>query len=173
MELSRRAPHIQEIPEPLDSNGGSMVSAMQKEKWALVLLVDDNADLVRALTGLLARLGLETMTATSGPAGLAALEQRIPQLVLLDNDMPGMRGLHVLRCMKADTRFRHIPVICMSGDATHNFLAEAQRLGIYDQVPKPFESIVLIRAALKALGRPCAPDATLESLVKEYSAKHQ
>jgi CheY-like chemotaxis protein len=144
---------------------------MPKQTWALVLLVDDHPDILRTVPVLLARVGLETVTAASGPAGLAALEQRIPQLVLLDNDMPGMRGLRVLHLMKEDPRFRHIPVICISGDATHNFLAEAQRLGIADLVPKPFESIVLLRAVLKALGRPCAPDATLASLIEEYAAK--
>ncbi len=143
---------------------------MLTQTWALVLLVDDNPDILRTVPALLARVGLETVTADSGPAGLAALEQRIPNLVLLDNDMPGMRGLRVLHLMKEDVRFRHIPVICISGDATHNFLAEAQRLGIVGLVPKPFESIDLLRAVLKALGRPPAPEANLQSLVQEHSA---
>lgn len=143
---------------------------MQKESWARVVLVDDNRDVLRTVSLLLGRVGLEAVPAASGPEGLEAMERVRPDLVLLDNDMPGMRGLEVLRIMKEDTQLRHIPVLSISGDVTHNFLAESQRLGLIGRVAKPFETMTLLRAVLKALGRPPAPEATLQSLVQEYSA---
>lgn len=132
-------------------------------------MVDDNPDVLGVAQQALARVGVHTTTAASGEAGLAALARRPYDLVLLDNDMPGLTGREVLIHMKANPQFRQIPVLSITGNPSPVIQAEIQQLGVVGFLPKPFEMLNLLRATLTALKRPPAKDSTLASLLEEYA----
>ena len=90
-------------------------------------------------------------------------------VVLLDNDMPGMRGLEVLEQMKRNPHTWGVPVISITGNATLNFATELQRLGGVGLVPKPFGMLELLCAVLTALKRPAAKNVSLPGLLAEYA----
>lgn len=133
-------------------------------------MVNDNPDVLGVTQKALARVGVHTTTAASGEAGLVALAQRPYELVLLDNDMPGLTGREVLALMKANPQFRQIPVLSITGNPSPAIRAEFQQLGVVEFLPKPFEMLNLLRATLTALKRPPAKDSTLASLLEGYAS---
>lgn len=87
-----------------------------------VLIVDDDADLVRGTVLVLQKAGFKTLSAGGGVEALGLLADKspadLPDIVLLDWGMPGMDGLEVCRCIKADPRFATTVVVMTSGTFT-------------------------------------------------------
>ncbi len=142
---------------------------MTKSGWAWALVIDDDAEVRTYVSATLARIGIHAVQAASGAEGLAKLSERHYDVVLLDNDMPGMRGLEVLEQMKRNPHTWGVPVISITGNATLNFATELQRLGGVGLVPKPFGMLELLCAVLTALKRPAAKNVSLPGLLAEYA----
>ena len=79
-----------------------------------ILVVDDNPANVRLLTDLLRVHGFSVRSAADGPACLAAIATKQPDLVLLDVIMPGMDGFTVCRTLRADRRHQMLPVVLVT-----------------------------------------------------------
>ena len=87
---------------------------MSSEPLGSILIVDDKADNLAVLSGLLEQSGYRVRPALSGELALKAVAASLPELILLDIRMPGMNGFEVCRALKADPRSRDIPVIFIS-----------------------------------------------------------
>ena len=127
---------------------------MSKGSWASVLAVDDDLEVLRLIELTLARVGLRTTPVVSGYAALAALDKQTFDLILLDNDMPGLRGVEVMQRLKDNPLWWKIPVVFVTANHLHAFAAEVQRLGAVGLVLKPFSVEELLRPTLTALRRP-------------------
>lgn len=79
-----------------------------------VLIVDDEFGLADILAELLRERGYEVALAINGQAGLAALAESRPHLVVLDVMMPVLDGPEMLRRMRADPRYQVVPVVFMT-----------------------------------------------------------
>lgn len=79
-----------------------------------LLIVDDEFGLADVTADLLTDLGYEVDIAINGKLALERLATRTIDLVLTDVMMPVMDGPELIRCMRADSRFAHIPVVLMS-----------------------------------------------------------
>ena len=75
---------------------------MTKSGWAWALVIDDDAEVRTYVSATLARIGVHAVQAASGAEGLAKLSERHYDVVLLDNDMPGMRGVEA--CLRGEGR---------------------------------------------------------------------
>ncbi len=117
----------------------------------------------------LARIGLQTTSALSGEQALELVAHQPFDLVLLDNQMPRLRGLEVCERLKADPRWWAIPVVFITANGSHAFHAEAQRLGAVDVLTKPFGMEELLRAVFTALKRPPAAGLTLGELLRSHA----
>lgn len=104
-----------------------------------ILVVDDTADNLRLLAKLLAAQGYEVRTAPSGGLALISVQQRLPDLILLDIRMPKMNGYEVCQQLKADERTRDIPVIFLSALQEGNDKARAFEVGGADYITKPLQ----------------------------------
>ena len=142
---------------------------MQNKHSPRVLVVDDSPEVLQMIGNALARLGFLTTPAPSGELALKLVAQQPFDLILLDNQMPGLRGLEVCERLKADPRYWSIPVIFITANAGHAFQAEAQRLGAVDVLGKPFGMEPLLRAVLTALKRPPAAGLTLAELLHAHA----
>lgn len=109
-----------------------------------VLVIDDSRTILSIAKGELER-DYQVITALSGDEGLFLLERFIPDLILLDLNMPGMDGKEVLRRIRADDKWKRIPVIFLTADTTPQTEEECLRLGADDYISKPFVSIVMRR----------------------------
>jgi CheY-like chemotaxis protein len=83
-----------------------------------VLIVDDNVDTGRMMSRLLGRLGYASECALTGEEALGRLDRGpLPRLVILDQMMPGIEGLEVLRRIRGDARTAAVPVVMFSAIA--------------------------------------------------------
>ncbi len=105
-----------------------------------ILIVDDNPDAIKILAGSLPK-HYTKLVATSGEKALNLLDVASgqPDLILLDIMMPAMDGYEVCRRLKADERFRDIPVIFMSRRSDFQDKIDGLNLGAVDFIAKPFE----------------------------------
>lgn len=104
-----------------------------------ILLVDDNARLLRSLAFLLQVLGFEVMTACDGADALNALQRRVPDLIIADIDMPHLDGYQLLRQVRADQRWSSVPFVFSSEKYSLEDLLFGLDLGANDYLPKPFD----------------------------------
>jgi DNA-binding response OmpR family regulator len=118
-----------------------------------ILLVEDNAPLLRSMAFLLNIVGFEVMTACNGIEALDSLRMRIPDIIVSDIDMPGLDGYEFLRQVRLDVRWSKIPFIFASDKYSLDDLMFALDLGADDYLPKPFD----IHEALEVIGRALPP----------------
>jgi DNA-binding response OmpR family regulator len=119
-----------------------------------ILVVEDDADLGFGLRNNLEIEGYAVELAIDGPSGLAALEARRFDLVILDLMIPGIDGLRVLRTMRE--RGDHTPVLVLTARGQEEDKVRGLRLGADDYVTKPFGVLELL-ARIEALLRRARP----------------
>ncbi len=126
----------------------------------VVLLVDDDAAIRRAVSAGLELEGFRVVAASGGRAALAAAESVDPAVILLDLAMPDLDGLEVLRRLREGGD--DVPVCVLSARDDVEDRVRGLQAGADDYVVKPF-ALEEITARLQALlrRRPAAPDATL------------
>lgn len=117
-----------------------------------ILIADDNKEMRETLSKMLA--GYEVAEAADGEAAWAAAVFELPDLILLDVDMPGMNGIDVLK------RTAALPgrpaVIIITGDRSKETAAEAGKMGICAYLVKPLdrdEVLAQVRLALAKRGK--------------------
>lgn len=104
-----------------------------------ILVVDDTQTNREVMARILARKKYQNKLVENGEQALAAVAERLPDLILLDISMPGMDGFEVCERLKADERTRDIPVMFISAhDATEDKL-RAFHVGGVDYITKPFK----------------------------------
>lgn len=118
-----------------------------------VLIVDDEADIRELVAGILEDEGYETRTAGSADEAFAAIEARLPSLVILDIWLQGSRldGLEILEAVKR--QHPEMPVVMISGHGTIETAVGALKRGAYDFIEKPFKAdrlLLLVQRAIEA-----------------------
>ena len=116
-----------------------------------ILVVDDNQDVCRSLTRILKHLGFDGQYAASGLEALQKVSQQTPDLIILDIMMPGMDGMEVLDRLKADDRFRTLPVVMFSAITDDESRQRALRRGAVDYWVKASVNFTELGARLRKL----------------------
>ncbi len=134
---------------------------------AIVLIIDDDAELREGLAETLGDLGHEARVATSGREGLAALAEDI-DVVLLDLRMPGgLDGIEVLRRIRG--KGGAPPVVILTAYASSENTIEAMRIGAFDHLTKPIgrEELrqLLLRLPSRATSAARVPPARADTLI--------
>jgi len=108
-----------------------------------ILAVDDEATILKSLSGILSDEGFEVLTASNGYEALKIITEESPDLVLLDIWMPGIDGIETLQEIKRTNPF--LQVIIISGHGTIETAVKATKLGAHDFIEKPLsiEKIVV------------------------------
>src|SRR5436190_20624146 len=117
-----------------------------------ILIVEDEADLVRTLEYNFRQAGFEVYTATAGREGLRIAAAKTPDLVLLDLMLPDLQGVEVCRQLKADPKTRTTPVIILTARGEEVDRVVGFEIGADDYVTKPFsvrELVLRARAVLR------------------------
>ncbi|MCD9045709.1 MULTISPECIES: chemotaxis response regulator CheY [unclassified Luteimonas] len=109
-----------------------------------VLIVDDFSTMRRIIKNLLTDLGFNnTVEAEDGHSALAVLRQDAVELVITDWNMPGMTGIELLREIRADAKFRTLPVLMVTAEAKREQIIEAAQNGVNGYIIKPFTAQTL------------------------------
>ena len=114
-----------------------------------ILIVDDEPDTVTILRDRLEMDHYEVITASSGNAALEQIDRDLPDLVLLDLQMPGMDGLETLA--QIHRRYPGLLVTMLTAHGSIQRAVEATKLGAYDFLEKPFKSELIKAKVDKAL----------------------
>ena len=112
-------------------------------KTTNILVVDDNALNIEAITRRLERDGFHTYKAESGAQAFRILENFIVDLVLLDVMMPEMDGYEVLERLKQTEKWQHIPVVMVSALEEQDSVVRCIEAGADDYLTKPVNSVLL------------------------------
>ena len=118
-----------------------------------ILYVEDNDDNVYVLKRLFSIVGFELIVATDGEQGVEMAAQTLPDLVLMDQSLPGIDGWEAARQIKASPVTRHIPVIALTANAMSGDREKALAAGCddFDTKPVDIERLVeKIRAHVKS-----------------------
>ncbi|MBL8481067.1 MAG: response regulator, partial [Rhodocyclaceae bacterium] len=109
----------------------------------LLLLVDDDISTAAVLAGRLAEIA-EVRVANSGVQALRSARECMPDLAIMDAEMPGMTGFELCQAFKQDTRLQQVPVIIASAFHDAPTEAAARALGAVDFVRKPYAGAALV-----------------------------
>ncbi len=104
-----------------------------------ILIVEDNEENRDALSRRLQRRGFQVVIAVDGKLGVAAAKAELPDLVLMDMNMPEMDGWEATRQVKADPVTAHVPVIALTAHAMAGDRDRAIQAGCIDYHTKPVE----------------------------------
>ena len=105
-----------------------------------ILAVDDSNLILRIVSNAAAVIGAECQTARDGLEALARLEEYQGQfdLITLDWNMPNMNGYDCLVAIRADSRWKDIPILMLTTEAGHQCVVDAIKAGATSYLTKPF-----------------------------------
>jgi len=119
-----------------------------------VLVVEDDRSIQMVLELVLTRTATcEVLLASEGREGLAMIQNRKPDIVLLDLMLPNLDGFQICEAAKADEATRHIPIIFLTAQPQPSSIARAMALGAAGYIVKPFDPIKIIEQINEALSR--------------------
>ena len=124
-----------------------------------ILVVDDDAKIVRLVRTYLEREGYAVVTAADGPAALDAIETHQPALVVLDLMLPELDGRAVIRAVRRDEAAGATPILVLSARGTTIDRIAGLEDGADDYLPKPFSPAELV-VRVKAILRRTVPAAS-------------
>jgi chemosensory pili system protein ChpA (sensor histidine kinase/response regulator) len=117
------------------------------------LVVDDSVSVRRATEAFVRDLGCEAEGAGDGVEALAKLRRRVPDLALVDLEMPRMNGVELVRAMRADPALHRVPVIMITSRASGKHRRVALDAGVDVFLTKPYSEDELageVRRCLEA-----------------------
>ncbi len=109
-----------------------------------VMVVDDSLTVRRVTSRLLRRQNLEVLTAKDGVEALTLLDERIPDLILLDIEMPRMDGYELTRHIRRSERLRNLPIIMITSRTGAKHRDYAMQLGVNRYLGKPYQEFDLL-----------------------------
>lgn len=95
-----------------------------------ILIVDDDASMVRLYTNIFKIEGFNVVSASSGKEGLEKLEEFSPNIILLDLMMPNMSGFDFLESLRKIEKTKNVPVIVLTNLATEDTQLEIQKYNV-------------------------------------------
>lgn len=114
---------------------------MDKKK---IIIVDDEADILRLTLLRLEKYGFDVITAVNGVDAIDKIQKEMPDVVLLDMAMPLLTGDEVCRRLKNNKELKHIPIILFTASSNTMTEMRARLLGADDFIVKPFDPNALI-----------------------------
>jgi CheY-like chemotaxis protein len=123
---------------------------------ATILIVDDYPDALDVWDLYLRASGFEVLRAEDGESALQTACDRLPDLVVMDLELPGLSGIQVAAALRARDATRHIPLIASTGHSLPAKLEEARRAGFDLVLIKPCDPAELVEEIRRHLAAPPA-----------------
>ncbi|RLC90870.1 MAG: response regulator [Chloroflexi bacterium] len=123
---------------------------------AKILYIEDNADNRMLVRRILMAEDFEFLEASDGPTGIILAEQELPDLILMDMNLPEINGYDLTRRLRKIPGLQSIPIIAMTANVMHGDREKALESGCNGYIPKPIDVDALprqIEQFLKASGQ--------------------
>ncbi|MBJ6980143.1 response regulator [Luteimonas sp. MC1782] len=121
------------------------VETPEQRRVPLVMVVDDSITMRKVTGRVLERHNYEVSTAKDGLDALERMVERVPDLMLLDIEMPRMDGYELATAMKADPRLRNVPIIMITSRTGEKHRQRAFEIGVERYLGKPYQENELLR----------------------------
>ena len=135
---------------------------VEQRRVPLVMVVDDSITMRKVTGRVLERHNFEVATAKDGIDALERMADVIPDLMLLDIEMPRMDGYELATAMKADPRMRDVPIIMITSRTGDKHRQRAMDLGVERYLGKPYQEVELMRNVFELLKLERAGDGQLQ-----------
>jgi chemosensory pili system protein ChpA (sensor histidine kinase/response regulator) len=116
------------------------------DRRTFAMVVDDSITVRRVTQRLLERNGMRVLTARDGMDAVALLQSNVPDVILLDIEMPRMDGYEVAAHVRNDPRLKDVPIIMVTSRVGEKHRARAIELGVDDYLGKPYQEAQLLDA---------------------------
>lgn len=117
---------------------------MSIKEWN-VLVVEDEADSMELVQGLLSHYGIKCYGVPSGEEALSALESMSPTLIILDLALPGVDGWGVLKAIRSHRSLSNVPCVAITAFHTAELADQAIKAGFDAYFPKPIDATSFVR----------------------------
>lgn len=136
-----------------------------------ILVVDDNPHAVTMVSIVLSRnIECELSVAFDGPTAIKKAREIIPDLILMDWQMPGIDGIRAIEILKDDPETTNIPIIMITCYSERDYLEKAFKAGVIDFIKKPYEQVELLARIRSVLRTIDYYKAMIESQKRESTA---
>ena len=125
--------------------------AVEQRAVPLVMVVDDSITMRKVSSRVLERNNFEVVTAKDGIDALERMVDRVPDLMLLDIEMPRMDGYELATTMKADPRLANVPIIMITSRTGEKHRQRAMDIGVNRYLGKPYQENELMRNVFSLL----------------------
>ncbi|MGC4029585.1 MAG: Hpt domain-containing protein [Steroidobacteraceae bacterium] len=116
------------------------------DRRIVALVVDDSITVRRVTQRLLERNGMKVLTARDGMDAVAVMEEHVPDIVLLDIEMPRMDGYEVAAHIRGNARLKDVPIIMITSRVGEKHRSRAIELGVDEYLGKPYQESQLLEA---------------------------
>ena len=144
--LMRNAPALKEVMPSVGSKHRRL------ESQPTVMVVDDSVTVRKVTSRFLERQGYKVAVAKDGVDAIEILQETIPDLILLDIEMPRMDGFEVAIQIRHNKRLQHIPIIMITSRTGEKHRERALEIGVNDYMGKPFQENELLNKIQMLLG---------------------
>ncbi len=144
----RRSEGEETQPEPMLPPS----ALLQPKRRLLVMVVDDSITMRKATTRVLERQDMDVITAKDGLDAVEKLQDHIPDIVVLDIEMPRMDGYEFATYMKNDPRTRNVPIIMVTSRTGEKHRQRAREIGVERYLGKPYQEAELLHNIHDAVG---------------------
>ncbi len=144
----RQAP---ELAEELDLDVVVAEAPVTVRRQKLVMVVDDSITMRKVTTRVLERNDMEVVTAKDGLDAVEQLQDCMPDLILLDIEMPRMDGYELATYIKNDSRLKHIPLIMITSRTGEKHRQRAMEIGVERYLGKPYQEVDLLKNVTESL----------------------
>ncbi len=117
-----------------------------RDRRTFALVVDDSITVRRVTQRLLERNGMRVLTAKDGVEAVTLLQDHLPDIILLDIEMPRMDGYEVASHVRNDPRLKAIPIVMITSRVSEKHRARAIELGVDEYLGKPYQESQLLDA---------------------------
>ncbi len=124
----------------------------EQRRVPLVMVVDDSLTMRKVTGRVLERHNFDVVSARDGVEALERLEERVPDLMLLDIEMPRMDGYELATAMRADPRYAAVPIVMITSRSGEKHRQRAFELGVQRYLGKPYQELDLMRNVYDLLG---------------------
>jgi chemosensory pili system protein ChpA (sensor histidine kinase/response regulator) len=118
----------------------------------VVMVVDDSITMRKVTGRVLERHNMEVLTAKDGVDAVEKMAERVPDLVLLDIEMPRMDGYEVAQNMRSDPRLKDVPIVMITSRTGEKHRQRAMDIGVNRYLGKPYQEPELMRNVFEMLG---------------------
>ncbi|KWV12507.1 Hpt domain-containing protein, partial [Xanthomonas translucens] len=124
----------------------------EQRRAPLVMVVDDSLTMRKVTSRVLERHNFDVIVARDGIEALERLDERVPDLMLLDIEMPRMDGYELATAMRADPRYRAVPIVMITSRSGEKHRQRAFEIGVQRYLGKPYQELDLMRNVYDLLG---------------------